>query len=130
MLYFKTVKRTVTLENTVLELPMVNKYFWCSRSVYAVEFLSDIYSHQEDMEDREDIWYEMKLIRVQFEDNIIKSCKVRWCKKHPFTLDNLRDDWAKELLEAYIDDSYDKRRKDQFENDFNKVIQNLQNLRP
>lgn len=129
MLYLKTIQEKIVSNEITLEFPLIDKYFWCSRSVYAVEFISDIYCTEEDEEEEKEIWYEMKLIEVQFENNIIHSFKTQWCKKHPFTVSRFRCNWERELFDAYINNRYDSRTKEQFEADFNRVIANLQELR-
>jgi hypothetical protein len=125
MLYLKTTKETITKSEVTLEFPLIDKYFWCSRSVYAVEFFSDIYH----AEGEDEPWYEMKLTEVKFEENIIRVCTAQWCHKYPFTLSHLSYNWERELFDAYVNSRYDSRTKGQFEADFNKVIENLQKLR-
>jgi hypothetical protein len=106
---------------------MVDRYYWSSRSVYAVEFEHNIFQH-----DPNNNWSRMKLIEVKFEDNIIKRKYFTFCDKHPIIPNKLyRKEWYDELFYAYTqeDKYYDYRTKEQFNTDFNAVINNLQELR-
>jgi len=105
---------------------MVNRYYWSSRSVYAVEFEHGIYEH-----DKDNNWSRMKLIEVQFENNIIRRKDISFCDARPVIPSKHFKDWADELFYAYLqeDKFYDYRTKEQFDTDFNNVIENLKNMR-
>jgi len=106
---------------------MVDRYYWSSRSVYAVEFEHSIYEH-----DKENNWSRMKLIEVQFENNVIRRRDFSFCDARPIIPNRLyKKEWYDELFYAYTqgDKYYDYRTKEQFETDFNTVIENLKNMR-
>ena len=126
MLYIKNIKREVKTTEILSTSSMVNKYFWYSRSVYAVEFRENIYNDKEKEQ-----WDEIILIKVEFEKNIILSKKIQFCEKHPICLSHgVEPDWVSELLHAYLEESsFDNRTKEQFDVDFNNVINNLTSLR-
>jgi hypothetical protein len=125
MLYVRQRIPTTTYQDIITELPMINKYFWESRSVYAVEFKENKFTTEEG-----NVYHEIILTRVEFERNIISCVRSQFCKKYPLSNTFGSDTtWGANLMEAYIKDNMDSRTKEQFEYDFNKVIENLQNLR-
>lgn len=105
---------------------MVDRYYWSSRSVYAVEFDFNVYPH-----DDEKVWNRMRMIEVQFENNIIRNKDIVFCDKYPVTPNKHHRQWFDELFYAYLqeDKIYDYRTKEQFDTDFNNVINHLQSLR-
>lgn len=126
----KTIIEEIRTE-VVSEIEMKNRYYWNSRSVYAIEFRKNIYNKLLE----EDMIHEITLIRVYFEEDIIRSVKAHFSKKFPLKhnfLNNMSQDnkWADELVYALLNEGYfDERTKEQFDKDFNNVIQNLQKLR-
>lgn len=127
MLELKEIKITETREEVINQYEMINRYFWSSRSVYAVEFKRDVYPNAHNGE----VWNEITLIEVQFENNIILSHKQTFCKSHPIIPKNMRESWAKDLIYAYSQDDsyYDYRTKEQFDKDFDLTINNLKSIR-
>lgn len=127
MLNLKEIKIEEIRNEVINQYEMVNRYYWSSRSVFAVEFKENIYPNSSNGE----IWNSATLIEVKFEKNIILSYEMTFCKSHPITTANIRESWAKELVYAYTqeDEYYDYRTKEQFDLDFNTVINNLKSLR-
>lgn len=105
---------------------MIDRYYWSSRSVYAVEFEHGIFKH-----DPENNWSRMKMIEVQFENNIIRRRDITFCDSRPIIPSKNMKEWYDELFYAYLQEDrfYDYRTKEQFDTDFNNVIQKLQSLR-
>ena len=129
MLYLSHKKETVTTVEAITEFKMEDKYYWSSRSVYAVKFKEDIYKGK-DIDDK--IWHEIEFIEVQFENNVIRHEKTTWCKEHPLR-DGIggisRNQWVKDLFHAFTHDRYfDSRSKEQFETDFDGVISRLNSI--
>lgn len=118
---------------TSTEIEMVNRYYWSSRSVYAIEFKFDVYNSKG--KEGKDIWNEMLFIEVEFENDIINSKKFSFCDKHPLTESKINNGcgtktWVKELYHALMNEHYfDRRTKEQFDTDYNNVITNLSKLR-
>lgn len=127
MLELKEIKITETREEVINQYEMVNKYFWSSRSVYAVEFKENVYPNAHNGE----VWNEITLIEVQFEKDIILSHKQTFCKSHPIIPKNMKENWTRDLIYAYSqgESYYDKRTKEQFDKDFEQVIINLNKVR-
>lgn len=95
-------------------------YYWCARSVYALEFKTHDGGEKE-----------VRLVRVQFEDNVITHFVKSYSDDEPlrFTghLSELESDMA-ELLErrgGYMD----SRTKERFYEDFDKVMTALKEIR-
>lgn len=126
MIGIKHTKKKFIREDTITDLEPENKYFWCSRSVYAVEFFYNIYNSDE----KEHQWNEMRVIEVKFEENIIKTRRYSFQEDRPINISNHDPDWTKEVITALTQDGYfDSRTKKQFWNDFDNVINNLSSLK-
>jgi hypothetical protein len=126
MLHIKTTKREIKTTEELKVVEMINKYFWCSRAVYAVEFRENIYSSKTSEQ-----WNEVTLIKIEFEKNIILSKRIQFSDKHPICLSpGLDPEWVEELFTAYLKEGYfDSRTKESFDNDFNNVIASLRSIR-
>ena len=126
MFQIKTIEIEAVETATITDVEMVDRYFWSSRSVYAVEFRKNIYGNSDQ------IWNEVSLTRVKFEKSIILNKKIIFNDKHPLAISKLSnyEDWQRELLHALVNDGYfDDRTKEQFDNDFNAAISHLQSIR-
>ena len=121
------VEHNVTEWNTKIitsSIEPIDKYFWCSRSVYAVEFTENKRRGRSGIQ-----LHEVKLIKVDFEDNIIQCKRILFSEELPHTFYDKSHNWHEELLQAYIDDSFDSRTKEQFYNDFDNAIAYLTDIK-
>lgn len=126
------IKHTVIEEirtETVSKFEMVNKYYWSSgMAVLAVEFKENV--HNKEVID-ETTFHEVTLIKVKFKEDIILSKKLLFSEKYPLPERDIQQDWVKDLIYAFTheDTYYDYRTKEEFDKDFQNVLDNLQKLR-
>lgn len=109
------------------KIKLEDKYFWLSRAVYAVEFEFDVFDH---ITEKGVKFHEVKLMKVEFEENLIHVYRTSFMEKDGKCLDILSNgattpNWAIDLWEDYLVERRDRRTKEQFYSDYKSVIKNL-----
>ena len=126
--FFDEVTETVVKKVRVAE--MKNTYFRVSRSIYAVEF-----EYKKVIRDRRHDYWEVRVVRVKFEDNEIYTYKFVFNANCGLdTSNNFRaynmPDWVKITLQDafHPNGPDDPRTSDAFYKDYNNVINYLNNF--
>ena len=112
------IKTTEVIEKEIIKtLEVEDKYFWCSRSVYAVEFSP--YEAKYLGENG----YKIEFLQVEFEDNHIHHHTLYTGSLRPLrSTHQTSKPWVNDLIYALTHEYYmDSRTKEQFYNDYNNV---------